>query len=460
MNLSSCLRRVALTMAIASFSLLSVHAQRGGGGGRDGGGGRGGRGGGGGGGSFDPSGFLSRLDRNGNGMLDPDEQEGRMGEMVERMASADPSIKPGRPIPMSKLTEAFSKMRSGGDRGGGGRGGDDRGRGGDDRGRGGDRGRGDDRGDENEDPTAVAPLVPGFGVDIPVLPLLGFGPSAEIMAVVPAEEDLEEARNNLRRYDRNRDGQLDAEEIRRGGFWGDPMDFDRNGDGKLSEQELATREAVERNGKEANRQDRRDNPQSEVSDSEGGEFVDFEGRRSYRVYSAESPEGLPRFFTDRDLNRDGQVSMSEYTSEWTSSLVAEFYDWDANHDGVIVASEVLKGVNGGLTASATRSGTAPQNETTVSRSSSASSGSSRSATSDGGATAEKLEMPSEPPTEKILSMAKTIIKRYDKNGDFALSAAEWGEMMISPAGADFNGDGRITVEEYAGFLTAKSKRLK
>lgn len=453
---SASILRIALIAGIASLSSLPAQAQRGG---------------------SDSGGFMSRLDKNGNGMLDPEEQEGPMRSMVERMQSADPSIKPGQPIPLTKITEVFEKMRSeggrsrgGDDRGRGGddrgRGGDDRGRGGDDRGRGGDdRGRGDDRGGEMIDPMAVAPLVPGFGMEIPVLPMLGFGPSADILAVVPTEADLKEARNNIQRHDRNRDGQLDAEEAKRAGFWGNPMDFDRNGDSKLSEKELATREAVERVGKVASRRDSGKDPQAQVPKSEKAEIVDFQGRRSYRVYSATAPEGLPRFFTDRDINTDGQVSMSEYTSDWSDQIVAEFYAWDANHDGVITAAEVLKGVNGGLSASDTRSGIAPQSDTapgmtTALTSQNSSSRGSRGAAPSGDAPPAKLQMPSDPPSEKNIAMAKKMIERYDKNGDFALTASEWGKMLISPAAADFDGDGRITVQEYAGFLTAKSERFK
>ncbi len=40
----------------------------------------------------------------------------------------------------------------------------------------------------------------------------------------------------------------------------------------------------------------------------------------------------------------------------------------------------------------------------------------------------------------------------DENKDGALTTAEWKGMLIDPKPADGNGDGRITVEEYAGWL--------
>lgn len=45
------------------------------------------------------------------------------------------------------------------------------------------------------------------------------------------------------------------------------------------------------------------------------------------------------WFTERDTDRDGQVSMSEYASEWTDARLAEFNLYDRNLDGVITADE-------------------------------------------------------------------------------------------------------------------------
>ena len=88
----------------------------GGGRGDRGGGDRGGgdRGGDRGGGGFDPSSFLTRMDANGNGMLDPEEAQGPARFMLDRMARDNPNIDLSKPIPMSTLTEALQRMRSGG----------------------------------------------------------------------------------------------------------------------------------------------------------------------------------------------------------------------------------------------------------------------------------------------------------------------------------------------------------
>ena len=59
--------------------------------------------------------FISRMDTNGNGNLDPDEQ-GRLRPLLERISSArrdrgSSSLDLSRPIPISRLTEEMNRMR-------------------------------------------------------------------------------------------------------------------------------------------------------------------------------------------------------------------------------------------------------------------------------------------------------------------------------------------------------------
>ena len=298
------------------------------------GGDRGGRGGppggdrGGGRGGGDPGGFLSRLDRNGNGILDPDEQQGPARFLISRLQREDPSIRPGQPIPLSKLTERFERMRGGGDRG--------------------DRGRGNDLRQAGLDALEVELLVPGFGSDIVPEPVPGFGPAAELLAVPVGEEDEQKASDMLRRFDRNRNGMLDENEMAR--FSGNPLDFDRNRDGKLSAGELAVRYARRREAEaEARAMRRSDDRRGRQKEPESSEIPDpYNGRKSFRIVSDQDlPEGAPRWFEERDRNRDGQVAMAEYAGKWTESLVDEFFRWDTNGDGVITADEALRGVEAG-----------------------------------------------------------------------------------------------------------------
>ena len=59
-----------------------------------------------------PLGFLQRLDANGNGMLEPDEQ-GRARPFIERIAREVGGIDMNRPIRLSTLGEKIQQMQGG-----------------------------------------------------------------------------------------------------------------------------------------------------------------------------------------------------------------------------------------------------------------------------------------------------------------------------------------------------------
>ncbi|KAA5543237.1 EF-hand domain-containing protein [Roseiconus nitratireducens] len=381
-------------------------------------GGRGSRGGPGGG--FDPSGFLSRLDRNGNGTLDPDEQQGPAQFLIQRLQSADPSIKPGQPISIKKVTESFEKMREG-------RGDDD---------------RRSSRGSEDEGLTPEL-LVPGFGEVAELTPLSGFGPAAEMLSVVVTDDDLREASQTLRRYDRNRDSVLTENELS-SRMSGNPMDFDRNKDGRLTERELAVRYARRRESIEASRDEERER-RRRGRDRDGESEVEmpdvYNGRRSYRpTEGKELPEGLPGFFTDKDANQDGQVDMSEFASKWDDAAVKEFFRSDLNRDGIITAREAVQAVEQG------NDGDDDQGSSAAGSSMASGSGGSSSPGPVG-----KVD-------DKMVRYAERIIGRYDENKDGKLTASEWKSMLMSPADADVDRDGTVTIEEYAWWMQSRSKK--
>ncbi|EMI22193.1 signal peptide protein [Rhodopirellula maiorica SM1] len=395
------------------------------GGGERGGFGRGGPPGGGRGG-FDPASMLQRLDTNGNGVLDPDEQQGPAQFIIGRIQQSDSSVVSGKPIPLDKITKAFEKMREGG---------------------GGDRDRDRDRDDRSsrrsssEEAWTAELLVPGFGVEIDPIPLLGFGAASELMSVEISDKDKQEAAERMREYDRNRDGFLSKEELSRGRFGGNPLDFDRNRDGRLSADELAVRYARRREVNEVNEAERK-REESRRRDQDRRKTVDevdyYNGRQSYRVTSTGSlPEGTPGFFSDKDANGDGQVEMVEFASEWSDEKVAEFFRSDLNGDGIITLEEARQAVEMG-------------NQTTTETASTSSSSSSGSASSSASSSGAK-------PDEKLIKYAERIISRYDKNKDQALTASEWSTMLMSPAAADGNRDGRVTIIEYASWMQARSK---
>lgn len=386
------------------------------GGARGGGGDRGSRGGPGGG--FDPSSFLSRLDANGNGTIDPEEQQGPAQFLIQRMQQSDPSIKPGQPISLKRVTESFNKMREQREN---------------------DSSRG--RTSNNDDSLEPELLVPGFGIETAPPMLSGFGPAAEMMDVVVSEEDRKQARETISRYDRDKDGVLKKTELS-SRFSGNPMDFDRNKDGRLTEGELAVRYARRRESAESARDDDR-NRRRDRGDSRGGEVEPpdvYGGRKSYRINGEKRlPEGLPGFFTDKDSNQDGQVEMAEFASKWDDGVVNEFFQSDLNRDGVITAEEAVLAVERGTTTTS-------------------SSSSTMASTSSGSGGDTPAAGPAGTPSAKYISFAERIVDRNDENKDKKLVASEWKKMLMSPAEADANRDGAITVEEYALWMESRSKK--
>ncbi len=380
-------------------------------------------------GSFDPSSFLTRLDANGNGILDPEEQQGPAQFLISRMQQGGMKIEPGKPISLKTLTKGFEEMQKSRESGG----------------------ESSSRG--NQEPEEPALLVPGFGIPLEEMPIppLGFGVAAEMLATPVAPEDLREAEERMRRYDSDKDGFLSKSEVSR--LSGDPMDFDRNRDGKLSVSELAVRYARRRETEESSRDERKDRRERDSEETVSVPDV-YDGRKSYRATPGSSSEGLPGWFMDKDKNQDNQVSMAEYASEWNDDAVTEFFNFDLSADGVITASECLRAVNDGAqsrvasdTSSSAGSGSADSGSMpTATASTSGPSSSSASTTSVGQV------------DEKTLKYAEKIIGRYDLNKDGAITATEWKDMLIDPSPADANRDGRVTTMEYAQWMQQRSKR--
>ncbi|WP_417734093.1 EF-hand domain-containing protein [Rosistilla oblonga] len=398
-------------------------------------GGRGGRGGG------DPSSFIDRLDRNGNGMIDTDEMQGPAKYMIDRMARENPKIDSSKPISLDALKQGFEKMR--GQR--------DSGRGSD---RGSDRDRGRDRDQERrevDEAMEVDQLVMGFEPEAPADPVPGFGSVGELFAVRVTPGDERTAAERMGRYDRNKNGYLDKEEMS-GNWFGNPLDFDRNGDGRLSPAELAVRYARRRVAEEEVKEERsRRESKREPEKKPASDEDPFGGRKSYRRIAAESDAGLPGWFNERDSNRDGQVMMAEYASVWNDDLISDFFKFDLNSDGVITASEcysaVESGVSPGSSVSSSSSPSARSESAMTSTTSKPAAAATPAATGSGAAL-----------DPKYVGYAKRIIERSDKNKDGVLTAAEWKDMLLDISPADANKDARITVEEYASWLKAKSTR--
>jgi Ca2+-binding EF-hand superfamily protein len=386
------------------------------------------------GGGFDPSSFLTRMDSNGNGMLDPEEAQGPARFMLDRLARDNPKIDVSKPIPMSTLTEAFQRMRGGSSSSSFGSSG-------------------------GEEEFIMAPekssLVPGFESKKERIPVPGFGISAEQPTIKIEEQDLKEAEERIKRYDRNNDQVLDENEIKEGRWSDSPLQFDRNKDGKLSLQEMATRQARRRTvSTDQQQQTRRDDPRS----SRKKELVDdkkekekpgvFDKKSSYRIVDKDGkpvrPSGLPEWFSSKDANQDNQVSMSEFGRKWDQDALDDYYRFDSNRDGLITARECLAAVKQGYIPGAASSTTVSSTSSTGPTSSATTASTAKPAVAavSGGGAAPQLD-------DRMRAWAEKQLKKLDKDNNGSLSPDEFTEGDFSAV--DSNKDGRVDAQEYAAF---------
>jgi len=393
-------------------------------------------------GGFDPSSFLTRMDTNGNGMLDPDEAQGPARFMLDRMARNNPKIDITKPIPMSVLTESFQQMRSGGSSYGGSSYG------------------GSSYGGSSDEETPILEknsLVPGFAiVKVEKLPVPGFGASGEKFIVPVDERDLKEADDRMQRYDKNNDQHLDENELKEGRWSDSPMQYDKNKDGKLSRQELATRYARRRlvsgsqpessqKRDEANAKRSRDNKDNR-DQGEKEKPNPLEKRSSYRIVDVDGkpplPAGLPEWFTKNDIDGDNQVSMAEHIKKWSQDEVEKFLTYDSNEDGLITTKECLAAIKKGLFMAGSSSGSTATASSSAASSSAAGTGAKTdevSKTTGGAAPSADARM---------REWASYRLKKLDKDNNGFLSPEEF-DNKDKFTKADVNKDGRIDVEEYA-----------
>lgn len=429
-------------------------------------GGRGSRGEGGGRGGFDPGAMLSRMDANGNKMIDPDEAQGPARFMLDRIARDNPDIDLSKPVPLTKITEAFEKSRgSRGSLGGGGS-------------------EGDDAPPVDEKKT----LVPGFGVAKTPDPLPGFGTEADKFSVKIDARDLKEAEDRINRYDKNKDGSLDEDELKDGRWNDSPMQYDRNHDKKLSKQELAVRYARRRmnDSSKSNESDIRSGSDSrrsgwnDASANNGEKSNETEVANLWKNQSSlrttprsgklAKVQGLPEWFVSNDQNGDGQVMMNEFSSAWDKSVVDEFNRFDLNRDGIITYTECLTAVKKGVLRGVAAASTSSSSTSSTVRSTGSGSTSGSISTSVSGSstasTGSSIDLSKFKPEdipgnaeEKWIKFCLKNISKMDKNGDLRMTPDEWAsnEKVDMFNNVDVDKDGQVSLVEYYNY---RSKRLK
>ena len=68
----------------------------------------------------------------------------------------------------------------------------------------------------------------------------------------------------------------------------------------------------------------------------------------YHVPRGRLQQGLPVWFTSRDTDGDGQLTMAEYAPNPTADALAGFAAYDTNRDGVITQSEYVRAARPGM----------------------------------------------------------------------------------------------------------------
>jgi Ca2+-binding EF-hand superfamily protein len=294
--------------------------------------------------------FLQRLDTNGDGRIDENEVEGRRRNFVEMMAR-QAGVELRFPIAVNRLRDALNNASGRGAQG---------------------SSSGNSQGAGEKKPEAE-PLVPGFGVELALAPVLKFGERAVAGATraaaatrsssgprprTPSSSSSSGSRGGrgddrvrgfaeamMRRSDRNGNGKLEPDE------WnerlGDFTEADRNHDGAVTSDELAQRLSGFAQRRPGGNQGGPGGSSGGVQSGSGSANAD--PPKSYRLRTPTEllPKGLPPWFAQKDRNADGQVAMAEYESPgfWTETAVAEFKRYDLNNDGMITPEECLKALN-------------------------------------------------------------------------------------------------------------------
>ena len=186
--------------------------------------------------------------------------------------------------------------------------------------------------------TTSTPLVPAFGVTAAATPgVLRFGEFAETVptstparyAGNTAESDLQQRINEqvqqlMNRFDRDKNGIIENST----GEWRnisiDAHVADTNRDGRITMDELRVYVGNQLRG-----------------GTSGAKVF-----TSYATTYEHMPEGIPIWFTERDKDNDGQLTLFEYANGQpiTETMLAEFEWLDLNNDGIATLAECYSAI--------------------------------------------------------------------------------------------------------------------
>lgn len=379
-------------------------------------------------------GGLSRMDANGDGVLQQDEIPSAAKPAFRRIAQRA-GLDPNGPIPLDRLTgqpgqggreESRDGQEQGTDRG------DDR------RGNEGDRRRGEQRGRDDDDrrrrerddenrperrPDALPIRVTGFAFELPFPKVPGFdvplsvtrqeGPTVAELVQQHDGRTIAFARRLLERADENGNQIVDPGEWGRLRWRGDPNELDLNRDARLTLAELIQGIARQRRDREGNEPDRPEGGSNEENASNGDQAA-----------SDKVAEYAHKLIRDNDRNNNGVIDRDE-----RRGLRGDPARADANGDGTITEEELVARMRG--SSDAARRATEARRRAIEAR---------RSANrpDDG--------------RNRSVERAPAWFRSRDKDGDGQVAMSEytsnWDAAKVAEfAARDTNGDGVIALSE-------------
>lgn len=355
-------------------------------------------------GNWDPSEYLQRLDANKNGQMDPGELRGRLVEYVQELGFTT-----DQPILISDIVNRATGREK----------------------------KSSSNNQTQSQKREFVRKVPGFGVEAAEIdPVRNFSADGsisnpEILARKYGESLMSEVERTLERYDGNRDGKLNADEIRNGN-WGRPSpdESDLNKDGELSRFELAERYKQRYSAQNEDRDSRRDRGSRRNDDSRDRNWRD-NGRNSGR----DSGRDRGRGDSSRESSRGDSGDSSDARAR--ARAAAERASRDREREERM--KEDVRRRDDSRDSAARARAKAAAEAARRQRESSGESGDDRGS--------NRNEDNDEDRDKTVRAYAQKMMDKYDKNRDKVLDKDEMESFRRPPENHDPNEDGEVTYDE-------------
>jgi len=264
--------------------------------------------------------------------------------------------------------------------------------------------------------------------------------------------------STLGRYDRNKDGSLDKEEMSRA-RWGSPtpQESDTNKDGRLSRSELsnryASRESAYRNSSSSRGSSSRDSSKSSSKKSSSSAWRPT----STRSTSSSSKESSTSRKPSSSSSSSSSSSREKY-EKYAASLIGQY---DENKDGKLDGDEIKKMRRPPVGADQNKDGFVTKSELYDSlsgankpASKSSSTADARKTTSSSSSRSSRWGSSSSRSSSRSSSGSSRDFEKFDKNEDRQVQmheySAKWDEKTVKEFyEKDKNSDGVITLKEWS-----------